>query len=124
MATYKCLSCGAIYDNVQTDGSLNFHACPPDEFEQRAVFDQVTGELVTPEVRVLRKNPRNENMRPDLVYIDGKPKIVARDPNDVTRQLITDAKTFIIAEGAGRAPYDPATQTVGEPIPGPTIPGK
>lgn len=124
MAKLICLSCGAIYDTAQRDGSIYFHACPRDKVTTHAVCDPATGAVVTPEVRTPIANPRNENLRPDLQYHEGKPKIVARDPNDATRQIITDATSFIIAEGAGRAPYDPVTQTVGAPIVGPTIPGR
>jgi hypothetical protein len=124
MAHLICLSCGATYDTIQRDGSTYYHACPPDKVTTPAVFDKTTGALVSAEVRTPIVNPRNENVRPDLVYIEGKPKIVSRDPNDATRQLVTDAQTFIIAEGAGRAPYDPVQKMAGAPLPVPTIPGK
>ena len=124
MATVKCLSCGATYDTIQRDGSAYFHACPPDRITTPAVIDKLSGAVTTPEVRTPLANPRNENIRPDLVYIEGKPKIVTRDPNDATRQIITDATSFIIAEGAGRAPYDPVAKATGAPIAGPTIPGQ
>jgi hypothetical protein len=124
MAKIICLACGATYDTTQRDGSIYSHACPVDKVTTPAVFDATGTKLITPEVRTPIANPRNENVRPDLVYIEGKPKIVARDPNDATRQLVTDATSFIIAEGAGRALYDDVSKTAGAPIVGPTIPGK
>jgi hypothetical protein len=124
MATVKCLSCGATYDTVQSDGNIYFHACPPDKVTTPAVFDATGTKLVSAEVRTPIANPRNENIRPDLVYIEGKPKLISRDPTDATRQIVKDADTFIIAEGAGRAPYNPVTKAAGAPLPTPTIPGK
>jgi hypothetical protein len=122
MPTYQCVSCGGVYDSVQRDGSIYFHACPPEKVTTPAVFNQgplvsaavvVAGVTVTPavfgppvkvddEVRTPTANPRNENMRPDLVYLEGKPMIVARDPTDATRRTYTPATSLIIAEGAGR----------------------
>jgi hypothetical protein len=122
MPKYTCNSCGGTYSDTGRDGSVYFHACPPEKVTTPAVFNQgplitaaviVGGVTVTPavygppvqvsaEVRTPMANPRNENMRPDLVYLEGKPMIVARDPTDATRRNYTPAETFILAEGAGR----------------------
>jgi hypothetical protein len=123
MATYQCLSCKAVYDIPGVGGRIYPHACPPEQVTTRAVFDTTGTKLVTPEVRTPLTNPRNENVRPDLQYIEGKPFLVSRDPNDATRQIQTPATSFIISEGAGRALYDPATKTAGAPLAGPTVPG-
>jgi hypothetical protein len=124
MATYQCVTCGGVYDDRDANGVLYFHACPPDRVTTPATFDLVTGLLKTPEVRTPTANPRNENVRPDLVYVNGHPKIVARDPTDASRQTYTDATSFILAEGAGRAPYDRVSKTAGAVLVGPTVPGK
>jgi hypothetical protein len=124
MTTYQCVSCGGVYDDRDANGILYFHACPPDRVTTPAVFDSITGLLKTPEVRTPTPNPRNENIRPDLVYVDGKPHIVARDPTDASRQTYSPAASFILAEGGGRAPYDRAAKTAGPVIVGVTVPGK
>ncbi len=124
MAKYQCLSCGAIYDSTSPQGHVYFHACPAEIITTRAIFDATGEKLLTPEVREPLPNPRNENVRPDLQYHEGKPVIVRRDPNDATRQIVEPATSFIIAEGAGRALWDEATKTAGPRIDGPTITGK
>lgn len=50
MATYRCLSCGALYVDPQRDGTRSFHACG----EQ--VIDRAKG------TRAPYPNPRDENI--------------------------------------------------------------
>jgi hypothetical protein len=49
MAIVKCNTCGGQYSQVEPDGTLYFHACPP----------AVT---TAPGVSVPYPNPRNENI--------------------------------------------------------------
>jgi|SRR5579872_2615673 len=121
--TYICLSCKAVYDPIQRDGTTHGHVCPPDRVTTPATFDATGTTLVTPEVRTPIANPRNENVRPDLMYIEGKPYLVTRDPNDSTRRIEKPADTFIIAEGLGRALYVEGQATPGPALPLPTKPG-
>lgn len=50
MSQFQCQTCGGTYADVQLDGSLYFHACPP-------IFDPTHPTVVTP-----MPNARNENL--------------------------------------------------------------
>src|SRR5579864_838176 len=98
---YECNSCHARYDDPRPDGTPAFHVCPPDEILAYAIFDD-SGKLLKPEKRGPRLNVRNENLRPGLVYIEGKPRLRVQDPEDRTRWVLTEPASLIISEGAGR----------------------
>lgn len=122
MTTWKCNSCGGQYQDSQPNGGAYFHVCPAEKITAHSAWNQgplvsaaviVAGVtvtpavygapvLVTPEARAPIDNPRNENPPSNLVYVEGKPKLVTRDPNDATRTNYTDAPSLIIADGAGR----------------------
>jgi hypothetical protein len=76
---YKCNSCGATYSDPLPDGSAYFHVCPPGT-----------------------ENPRNENAPAGLQYFDGKPHLVASDPEDRARRVAKLVESTIISEGKGR----------------------
>lgn len=66
----RCRTCGGIYDPVQADGMLYFHACPPLQqvkirrgaAELLVNPDRVLpGDIVLDRVQVARPNRRDEN---------------------------------------------------------------
>lgn len=99
--TWKCNSCGAVYDDPRPDGTPAFHVCPVDAITERALFDE-QGNQQKPEKREALSDRRNENIRPELVYIEGKPMLKVTDPDDRTRRTLKQADSLIIAEGKGR----------------------
>lgn len=98
---WKCNSCGATYPDPKPDGTPAFHVCSPDTIEQYAVTDE-KGNVTQPEKRAPRASVRNENIRPGLVYLEGKPMLRERDPSDPTRWVAKPAESIIISEGEGR----------------------
>lgn len=123
MPKYICLSCLGSYDTIQRGAGWHPHVCPSERIKTHAVCDPTTGAIKTPAVLEPMPNPRNENPRPDLQYIEGKPKLVSRDPTDSTRRNVVDADTFIVSEGLGRALYVEGQITGYTALPQPTIPG-
>ncbi len=98
---FECNSCHARYADPRPDGTPAFHVCPPEVIESYAVSDG-KGNVTKPEKRSPRRSIRNENIRPDLVYLEGKPFIRAQDPQDASRRTLTPAQSIIISEGEGR----------------------
>lgn len=100
MARYRCNSCGAEYEDRDAAGVMYFHACPTDKITHAVTDDK--GNVVTPEKREPLPNRRDENAPKELIYIEGKPKLRKRDPNDPTRVTFEDADSLVRSEGAGR----------------------
>lgn len=94
MARWRCQSCGGTYSDTQRDGTLYFHACPPDHIDER-------GE------RVPIPNRRDENIRPGLwirTGVDGTVTVV-----DTDGQVVAEGERSlpIKAEGRGRTLIEP-----------------
>lgn len=103
---FKCNSCDAEYPDPKADGTPAFHVCPFDQVTERAVFDD-QGNQTKAEVRELIPNRRDENMRPGLFYLEGKPYIRVQDKNDPARWVLETPDSLIISEGEGRTEIAP-----------------
>ena len=86
---YQCNSCMGTYPETNPDSTQNFHACGP--IPNPDFQPDPTQPGFDPRQQIERPDKRDENIRPDVVYFDGKPCIVARDPADPTRRVTTPA---------------------------------
>jgi hypothetical protein len=98
--TWKCNACGATYADHQRDGSEYYHVCPPTTVQGVQPNPEMPG--YTPPSVKARPDGRNENIRPNLRYVEGLPVLVRPDPADPARLISTKADSIIVAEGAGR----------------------